>query len=74
MPIIDKQKTAKAIKAFRGKMKLTKREMARRVEVSPSHYGNLEAGRNAPSYNVVVNFMSMGLDLIKLIGATNGKS
>lgn len=74
MPIIDKQKTAKAIKAFRERKKLSKREMARRLEISPSHYGNLEAGRNAPSYNAVVNFMSMGLDLIKYVGKTNGKS
>ena len=68
MPKIDKQKTAKAIKAFRERKKLSKREMARRVEISPSHYCNLEAGKNAPSYNAVVNFMGMGLDLIKFIG------
>jgi transcriptional regulator with XRE-family HTH domain len=76
MSIIDKQKIAKAIKVFRGKMKLTKKEMARRIKISPSHYGNLEAGRNSPSYSVVVSFMDIGLDLIKFVGkgTTNDKS
>ena len=65
MPKIDKQKTAKAIKAFRERKKLSKAEMARRVEVSASHYLNLEAGRNAPSYRVALAFMDIGLDLTK---------
>lgn len=67
MPKIDRQKTARAIKAFRERKKLSKAEMARRVEVSASHYLNLEAGRNAPSYRAALAFADMGLDLKKYI-------
>lgn len=67
MPKIDKQKTAKAIKAFRERKKLSQVKMAGRVELSRSHYLNLEAGRNTPSYRVALAFMGMGLDLRKRI-------
>lgn len=62
---INKKTIAKQIKEFREGLKISKAEMARRVGISASHYLNLEAGRNAPSYKVVVSFMDMGLNLIK---------
>lgn len=64
---INKKTIAKQIKEFRESLKISKAEMARRLDVSAAHYLNYEAGRNVPSYRVVITLFHMGLDVAKTI-------
>lgn len=73
--IVDYTLMGNRMKMKRRSKKLSQKELAKAVRVSPSFYGNIERGLRVPSVDTLVaiaNALGVGLDFLLADSLTNG--
>ena len=64
------ERVALRLRAYRGRHNLTQRTMAKRLDMAPSNYHRLEAGRHTPAPDTLLRVAdAMGIPLGRLVGA-----
>jgi transcriptional regulator with XRE-family HTH domain len=65
--MVDYEKMGKRIKYKRQSKNMNQEEIAKRVQISPSYYGNIERGNRVPSVDTLVaiaNALEVGTDFL----------
>lgn len=65
--MVDYEKMGKRIKYKRQTRNMNQEEIAKRVQISPSYYGNIERGNRVPSVDTLVaiaNALEVGTDFL----------
>ena len=71
----DYQSMGKRMKMKRRARKMSQKELAKAVQVSPSYYGNIERGTRIPSIDTLVaiaNALCVGTDFLLADSLTHG--
>ncbi len=65
--MVDYEKMGKRIKYKRQTRNMNQEEIAKKVQISPSYYGNIERGSRVPSVDTLVaiaNALEVGIDFL----------
>lgn len=65
--MVDYEKMGKRMKYKRQTKNMNQEELAKRVQISPSYYGNIERGSRVPSVDTLVaiaNALGVGTDFL----------